>query len=118
LIKVDCGKFGYFEYKKPNIMEGIRLTSVVFPSDHELIDCTNISNLLVAKCLKHMGPLVKNVELTLKDDEGKVVKLKDYDDMLEHYDMVPHLMTMAEDILGCLELAIKKKSGSETQQDS
>lgn len=109
--KIECGNFGFFEYKRPNIPEAIDLISKIYPSQID-VD-VDIVNSITSKCISNMGNLVKKVELKINDKD-----VRNYSDMIEEYDLIKYIMEMAADVMGCLELSVKKKNGSETQLPS
>jgi len=104
--KIKCGKHGYFTFRKPNIAEGMRLAATVFPTDAEYLDCSSIPNLMAAKTTERMGFLID--EVAIKIDKKEITT---YDKMLEEYDLIKYIIEMVETVMGCLELAIKKKNG-------
>lgn len=102
--KIECGEFGYFEFTKPNIPEAMELISRV--SANTAGYDGDVTNYITAKCVSHMGKLVKNIKIKIADKE-----ISSYEKMLDEYDLIKYILEMANTVLECLELSLKKKAG-------
>lgn len=53
-----------------------------------------------------MGFLIGDIDLKIEKR-----KIETYEEMLEEYDLIKYLIDVAGEVIGCLDLAIKKKNG-------
>lgn len=103
-MKKECGEFGYLEYRLPNIPQAMNLLGDMGISART-VESEQNELILLAKLLERMGPFITKISIKIEEKQ-----VKKYNDLLDHFSLMPFLTEIATDILNSLQFDTKKKA--------
>ena len=110
-MKKDC-EFGFVEYRKPNMIEGLEFMGKMGLNSSKLQDGNELMQndlYYTAQAMKHMEPFLTKIQL-----EKDGVEFNDYTKSIEGPEFIGVFMEVAGDIMSFMQVDAKKKKRSKT----
>jgi hypothetical protein len=112
-MKKHSFKFGSIEYRLPDVSEGMILMGrmgINFDDENENENDENQELIYVGKLIKHLGPFVNSIDVTINEE-----KIDSYKDCLKFFEMMEPLSFIAGKVMASMEVSKEKKPQSGKQ---
>jgi hypothetical protein len=106
-MKVLKCEFGKLEYRYPNIPEAFELLGSMGVNSTTAQDKKALLEndvYYTAQLVKAVGQFITKIDITIGEK-----KIDTYEELLNHFEMLPHLIKVSEEIMKVMDLEGKKK---------